>query len=162
MTMPGDDVVRSVTSFIQREALMLDERLYQTWETLWTAEGIYWIPAEDGEPQESLSIVYDDRARLAMRVRQLSDSRRSAVRAQSRTARVVTGIEPIRWSPEELEVQLRSSFVLFESRADLVWPWAGSLEHRLRDVGHGDWRLVMKKVVLINRADPIPTLGFLL
>jgi 3-phenylpropionate/cinnamic acid dioxygenase small subunit len=57
-----------------------------------------------------------------------------------------------------------SNFILGElavqAKHEMHW-WVGRTTHRLRRV-NGALRLAVKKVVLINAAEPLPNLGFLL
>jgi 3-phenylpropionate/cinnamic acid dioxygenase small subunit len=56
-----------------------------------------------------------------------------------------------------------SNFILGElavqAKHEMHW-WVGRTTHRLRRV-NGGLRLAVKKVVLINAAEPLPNLGFL-
>jgi hypothetical protein len=63
----------AVTAFIYREARFQDEHQYEAWEALWTDDGVYWVPANgaDIDPEKEMSIIYDNRSRIALRVRQL-------------------------------------------------------------------------------------------
>ena len=58
-----------VTQFIYREARYQDDHAYDDWESLWTDDGVYWIPAngEGGDPEKEMSIIYDNRSRIALR-----------------------------------------------------------------------------------------------
>jgi benzoate/toluate 1,2-dioxygenase subunit beta len=47
-----------------------------------------------------------------------------------------------------------------QARPELHW-WAGRTIHRLRR-GEGGLRLSQKKVVLVNAAEPLPNLAFLI
>ena len=67
------DLLRSVEQFLFREARLADESDYDGWEALWTDDGVYWIPAngDDIDPATQMSIIFDNRSRVALRVRQL-------------------------------------------------------------------------------------------
>jgi 3-phenylpropionate/cinnamic acid dioxygenase small subunit len=62
------------------------------------------------------------------------------------------------------ELIAESNFVLAElavqAKHEMHW-WAGRTTHRLRRV-QGDLRMSYKKVVLINAAEPLPNLSFLI
>lgn len=66
-----------MTRFIVVEARLQDEHEYEQWETLWAKDGVYWIPAngEGGDPDQEMSIIYDNRSRIALRVKQLMTGR---------------------------------------------------------------------------------------
>ena len=69
MTPEQRDTLEDVTRFIYREARLQDEHRYDEWESLWTDDGIYWVPAngDDGDPEKVMSIIYDNRSRIALR-----------------------------------------------------------------------------------------------
>jgi 3-phenylpropionate/cinnamic acid dioxygenase small subunit len=62
------------------------------------------------------------------------------------------------------ELVAGSNFILAElavqAGRELHW-WAGRATHRLRRVG-GDLRMSRKTVVLVNAAEPLPNLAFLI
>jgi benzoate/toluate 1,2-dioxygenase beta subunit len=62
------------------------------------------------------------------------------------------------------ELIAESNFVLAElavqAKHEMHW-WVGRTTHRLRRV-QGDLRMSYKKVVLINAAEPLPNLSFLI
>src|SRR5215470_4711308 len=85
----------AVTAFIYREARFQDEHQYEAWEALWTDDGVYWVPANgaDIDPEKEMSIIYDNRSRIALRVRQLMTGKHFTQTPQSRLRRLVSNIE---------------------------------------------------------------------
>ena len=71
MTPEQRATLEDVTQFIYREARLQDEHCYDEWESLWTDDAIYWGPAngDDGDPEKVMSIIYDNRSRIGIRVR---------------------------------------------------------------------------------------------
>ena len=73
-----DDLLlhHEVSQFIYREARLQDNHEYDAWEALWTNDGVYWIPAngEGGDPEQEMSILYDNRSRISLRVRSYPDA----------------------------------------------------------------------------------------
>ena len=63
-------LLRGVEQFIYREARLRDEHRYDEWEALWTDDGVYWVPAngDDTDPTTQMSILFDNRPRIATRV----------------------------------------------------------------------------------------------
>ena len=61
-----------ICQFLYREARLQDEHRFDEWEALWTDDAIYWVPAngEDTDPEQQMSILYDNRSRIALRIRQ--------------------------------------------------------------------------------------------
>jgi benzoate/toluate 1,2-dioxygenase subunit beta len=76
--------------------------------------------------------------------------------------RVVSNVEVAEAADGELIVE--SNFILAElaiqARHELHW-WAGRTTHRLRR-GDGGLRMSQKTVVLVNAAEPLPNLAFLI
>src|SRR5580700_2414980 len=88
-------LMTAVTAFIYKEARLQDEHQYEAWEALWTDDGVYWIPAngDDIDPEKEMSIIYDNRSRIALRIRQFHTGLRISQEPKSRLVRVVSNIE---------------------------------------------------------------------
>lgn len=149
----------AVEQFLYREARLADEHRYDEWEALWTDDALYWVPiGDDPDPESQVSYIYDNRARLSSRIRQLKTGRRHSQAPQSRLRRVISNIE-VEDRGDELTVT--SNFVLVEARRGVLTTWAGQAVHRLRRAGE-DFRIAGKTVRLVNSGDPIPNLAFLI
>ena len=60
-----------IEEFLFLEARLQDEHRYDEWEALWEDDALYWVPMkDDADPERSVSYIYDNRARLASRIRQ--------------------------------------------------------------------------------------------
>jgi 3-phenylpropionate/cinnamic acid dioxygenase small subunit len=160
-----DAELRAVTEFLYREARLADEARYAEWLALWTDDGVYWVPATTdpgADPQKHLSHVYDNRARLETRVKLLQTGHRYSQEPASHMRRLIGNVEAR--AGEGGEVIAESNFLLAElavqARHELHW-WAGRTTHRLRPVG-GELRMAAKTVVLVNAAEPLPSLAFLI
>jgi 3-phenylpropionate/cinnamic acid dioxygenase small subunit len=155
-------LMSAVTAFIYREARFQDEHRYEDWEALWTDDGVYWVPAngDDIDPEKDMSIIYDNRSRIALRVRQLLTGKHFTQTPQSRLRRLVSNIELLE-QPAGGDIAVASNSLVFESslRDDTVW--AARNEYRLRFV-EGELRMAYKKVSLVNNDKAIYTLSFLI
>lgn len=158
----SDAEQREVTEFIYREARLADEARYADWEALWTDDAVYWVPRAEGhDPNTHVSHIYDNRTRLATRVRQLATGYRYSQEPASPMRRLLSNVEITR-TDDGYEVG--SNFMLTEIVAQSTHAmriWAGRSTHRLRRVD-GALRLAVKKVVLVNGDEAIPTLAFLI
>lgn len=158
----SDAEQREVTEFIYREARLADEARYADWEALWTDDAVYWVPRAEGhDPNTHVSHIYDNRTRLATRVRQLATGYRYSQEPASPMRRLLSNVEITR-TDDGYEVG--SNFILTEIVAQSTHAmriWAGRSTHRLRRVD-GALRLAFKKVVLVNGDEAIPTLAFLI
>ena len=152
---------RAVTRFLTVEARLQDEHQYDAWEALWDEEALYWVPAggDDIDPSRQVSYIYDNRARIATRIRQLKSGWRHAQNPASRLRRVLSNAEVER--VEEGLVHVAANFVLVEARHGNQFIWAGRTQYRLKPEG-ASFRLRMKKVLLINSDQPISTLAFII
>lgn len=150
-----------VTQFIYREARLQDEHQYDAWESLWTDDGIYWVPAngDDIDPEKSMSIIYDNRSRIALRIRQYHTGKRFSQTPQSRLRRLVSNVEIL--SDANGEIVVAANAMVFESqtRGDVIW--ASRNEYTLRREGEG-LRMARKKVMLVNNHTALYSMAFLI
>ena len=155
-------LISVVTTFIYKEARLQDEHQYEAWEALWTDDGIYWVPAngDDIDPEKEMSIIYDNRSRISLRIKQLLTGKRHTQTPQSRLRRLVSNIELLDQQPGG-DISVASNCMVFESslRDDTVW--AARNEYRLRYVD-GELRMAYKKVTLVNNEKALYTLSFLI
>ena len=82
-------------AFVLREARLLDERRFAEWLHLFAEDGVYWVPTLPGQatPQEALSLFYEPKALLAVRVARLERPDMHAQAPASRTVHHVSAIE---------------------------------------------------------------------
>jgi 3-phenylpropionate/cinnamic acid dioxygenase small subunit len=154
-------LISAVTAFLNREARLQDEHQYEAWERLWTDDGVYWVPANSAniDPEREMSIIYDNRSRIALRVRQLMTGKHFTQTPQSNLRRLVSNIELMDEQPGG-DIAVASNSLIFESSLRDDTLWAARNEYRLRHVD-GDLRMAYKKVVLVNNDKAIYTLSFL-
>ena len=162
--MTDANLLREVEQFLYREARLADDADYDAWEELWADDAIYWVPAggDDIDPSRQMSIIFDNRSRLGLRVKQLKTGKRHSQTPRSRTRRVVSNIELLEAEPHAPggEVVVSANFVVYESRPRGTRTWAGRYEYRLRRTGNG-WRIARKDVFLVDNDRPLSTMAFL-
>ena len=152
--------LEGIGQFVYREARLADEHEYDAWEALWTDDAVYWVPAGgDGDPDRHVSIIYDNRSRIALRVKQLKTGKRHAQSPPSSVRRLVSNVELL--GSEGDDVLVGANFLAVESRARGTVVWAGRSEYRLRREA-GELRMVRKTVTLVDRDRPLSTLAFLI
>ncbi|MEO8298313.1 MAG: aromatic-ring-hydroxylating dioxygenase subunit beta [Burkholderiales bacterium] len=161
MTPQDRALLEDVTQFIYREARLQDDHAYDEWEALWTDDAIYWIPAngEGEDPENKMSIVYDNRSRISLRVRQLKTGRRFSQSPKSRLRRLISNVEIL--STDDQHVTVTANALLFESHVRGDTLWASRNEYKLRRDGDG-FRLVSKKVILVNNETALFSMAFLI
>lgn len=157
------DLLREVEQLLYREARLADEHRYDEWEALWTDDAIYWVPSggDDIDPTRTMSVIFDNRARIRTRIRQLHTGKRHAQTPASKLRRLITNVELTGSDGDFEDISVGANFVVYESRARGVTEWAGRAEWKLRRVG-GDLQIAYKKVMLINNDQPLSTLAFLI
>ena len=156
-----DTLLDDVAAFVYREARLQDEHRYAEWEALWTDDGVYWVPAngDDIDPEQQMSILYDNRSRIALRVRQLLSGRHYSQEPRSRLRHLVTNIEIVRRDGPETAVGC--NVLVFESNLRGETLWGARTEYLLRATGDG-LRMARKTVKLVNNDKPLYTLSFLI
>jgi 3-phenylpropionate/cinnamic acid dioxygenase small subunit len=154
------DLLRQVEQFIYREARLQDELEYDAWEALWTDDAIYWVPAnaDDSDPNREMSIIYDNRARISTRIKQLHTGKRHSQNPPSRLRRLISNVELLGEADDD--VLVGANFIVYESRERGITLWAGRSEYRLRPTDDG-LRMAAKTVYLVNNDRPLSTLAFL-
>ncbi len=161
MTAEQRAVLDEVTQFIYREARLQDEHQYDAWESLWTDDGVYWVPAngDDIDPEQKMSILYDNRSRIALRIRQYHTGKRYSQTPQSRLRRLVSNVEII--ADDGTDIQAAANALVFESQARGDTLWASRNEYTLRRGGDG-LRMARKKVMLVNNHSALYSMAFLI
>ncbi|KAA9162611.1 aromatic-ring-hydroxylating dioxygenase subunit beta [Amycolatopsis acidicola] len=149
-------------AFLYAEARLADEHRYDEWEELWADEALYWVPAGPGsvaDPESQISVIYDNRSRIGLRVAQLKTGKRHSQDPLSTVAHLVSNVEIE--ATEENGVRTRATFLAVESRIRGLTTWAGTVRHSLVRDG-GKIRMSRKVVLLVNRDQPLPTMSFLI
>jgi 3-phenylpropionate/cinnamic acid dioxygenase small subunit len=168
MALTRELTVSEAEAFIYAEARMLDERRYDEWEELFTDDGVYWAPIDpEREPENSISVAFDDRTRIHERVYRLLKTPVLDQNPASRTVRFVSNVEVERQAGGyEL---VRCNQLIAEMRPGgsgqrgLNSPrmLAARCRYRLRPVD-GSWRISHKTVVLLDADRPLYNLSFIL
>jgi len=153
--------VRRIENFLYREARLADENEYDAWLSLWAEDACYWVPSnrDDVDPHQHISIIYDDRERLGHRIDRLKSGAAYSQDPPSRMRRLLSNIEV-----EELgddEIMAYANFNLTELRRAKQDTFAGRTVYKLRPQ-NGDYKLVLKKVLLVNNDVMIDNLTFLI
>ncbi|MGQ0630965.1 MAG: aromatic-ring-hydroxylating dioxygenase subunit beta [Sporichthyaceae bacterium] len=159
-------------AFLYREARLSDCHDYDAWESLWTDDAIYWVPAggdSENDPISQVSVLFDNRSRIATRVRQLKSGKRHSQTPRSHVVHVISNVELLGAHPGDAhsppthvgDVVVAATMLVVESRERGTTHWAARCEYRLRRVD-GELRLSYKKVLLSDREQALSTLSFLI
>jgi 3-phenylpropionate/cinnamic acid dioxygenase small subunit len=147
--------------FLYHEARLLDLQRYEEWLELFTADATYWVPLEQGQkdPQETSSIIYDDRTLLELRVKQFRHPRAHARQPLARTVHQVGNVVPLGEATGELRIG--STLTVVEFRHEKQRLYGALVEHRLRREG-GTFRIAHKRVDLVNSEGELDGIAILL
>jgi len=142
--------------FLFHEAHLLDTQRFEEWLSLFTEDATYWVPLEQNQkdPQQTSSLIYDDRTLLELRVKQMRHPRAHARAPLPRTVHQVGNVA-VR------DLLVTSTLAVVEFRNDKQRLWAGLVEHRL--VRNADsFRIARKRIDLVNSEGEIEGLTILL
>ena len=152
-----------VENLLYKEARLLDSGCHDEWLSLWAADAVYWIPFDpESDPNRHATILYITRQQLEDRVFRLTSGNAVAFSQdpQPRLSRIISNIEVESMNGSE-QLAAHSVFNLTHLRRGKQSTFAGRTEHVLTTID-GDLRIASKKVVLVNRDEPIPNLSFFL
>ena len=157
---------REVEQFLYREARLADTNDYDGWEALWTDDALYWVPVDgEGEhPRATVSIIYDNRRRIATRMKQVRTGKRYAQAPPSNLRRIIGNVELLGGRANAAggtDLEVGANVLVLESKARGTRLWGGRTTYRLRRVDD-DIALAYKKVVLVDNELPVPSLAFLI
>ncbi|HXQ51277.1 MAG TPA: aromatic-ring-hydroxylating dioxygenase subunit beta [Stellaceae bacterium] len=148
---------------IEREAAAIDERRWDEWLALFTADCEYWMPAwksDDtltSDPRAELShFYYASRAGLEDRIYRIRSNRSPASTPLPRTTHIIANtrlIEPA--APDRLKLRCNWASHVFFPRSQESHAFFGHTEHTLVAADTG-WLIAKKRIVLQN--DYIPTM----
>ena len=150
-----------VSGFLLHEARLLDTGDFGAWLDLFDDDGVYWVPAAPGQsdPKNHVSIIYEDKPILSMRVQRLAHPRAYALEPRPRATRLVSNFwdEPT----ADAEIAAGCSFVMTEVRGDETRLFSGTATYRLRPDGTS-YRIKSKRVDLLDcdRVHGLITLPF--
>lgn len=158
----------AIESVILRECRLLDQGRLDEWLRLYTQDATYWLPIDENtDPEQDSSVIYDNRLRLEMRVEQFVRQKRVSQSPSSQSMHMVSNLEVTEQGPDQAEAHF--AMLVLEVRSG-DWRQQGLGETRMFP-GHctlqlrrveGEWLIASKKLVLLNRKQPIIGLSFML
>lgn len=156
-----EDAYFEFNQFLYHEARLMDESQYSDWLALWHSECLYWVPLnnEGEDPDNSISLIYENRGRLEDRIMRLNSKAALAQSPKSRLMRSISNI--ILTSASEDRLIGTSQFVCGEVRYDEQNVWFGRNEHELVRTPEG-LKIAKKKVVLLKNDSTTGNLSFLI
>lgn len=150
----------NVEALLYREARLLDERRFDQWLALFAPDAIYWVPAggETPDPARHVSLIYDDRQRMELRIGRVTGGRAFAQDPMSQTVRAVSNLELATLADGLIEAH--AVLTLTELRNGRQQLYMARTRHLVRP---GSAPLIVRKEVhLLNRGEVLDNLTFLL
>jgi len=139
-----------VEQFLYRQARLLDEKQWQAWIDLFTADGIYWMPPDasyetwDGQP----AIFAEDKNLMTVRMGRVLHPDAWSQRPLWGTNHLVSNVT-IDKVAKNGDVTVRSRFHMMELRRDDVRHFSGQYTHLLKKA-KGGYRIKLQRVDMIN------------
>jgi len=140
-----------IERFLYDQAEILDEKRWDDWIGLFTADGHYWMPAHesdttgDGVP----SVFYEDVDLMRVRAKRVTHPRAWSQKPPHRTCHVVSNVIVESLDPTSGDVIVRSKFHMVEFRRDAQRHFVGKYRHHLRKTPDG-YRIFLQRVDTIN------------
>jgi 3-phenylpropionate/cinnamic acid dioxygenase small subunit len=125
-----------LSQFLYHEADLLDAWRLDDWLELFTDDAVYVVPTTDHpRPQAArdLTLIHDDRKRLAYRVELLLGERAWAENPPSRTRRMIANVRLT--SQHDDTLLIASNFTIHRFRHGGVHTFIGRYEHELVRLG---------------------------
>lgn len=143
------ELTRAVEAFLFHEARLLDDRRWDEWLRLFTADGMYWVPLERGQtdPVNHASLFYENAMLRETRARRLENRRAWSQQPMTRAARLVGNVVVGHGDGDHLEA--RSTLLMMEWRKEAMRSIAGHVTHLLVPAGPS-FLMRLKRVDLIN------------
>ena len=154
-------------AFIEMEAELLDTQRFDDWLALFAADGVYWVPAKVDQQSylNHVSIFYDDRHTLGVRVQRLNHSMLHCQQPKSQCIRVVSNVRVEDASSSTVAAaastiwRVQSKFIMIEDRTGAERRlYGGRYIHDLRVRGDS-FEIVLKRVDLTNCNQSFPLLS---
>jgi 3-phenylpropionate/cinnamic acid dioxygenase small subunit len=161
--------VADATQFLVHEARLIDEWRLEEWGRLFTSDGIYWFPTDRDVPRHGENaLIYDTEVQRAIRIKHVLHEEHLAQVPRSETVHFVSNVEVDDEAPGDTLV--RCNLLVYEIRPggfsgldvgrNVMRPFPARCEYRLR--WEGGWKIVEKKVLLLNRAVPLYNVTFII
>lgn len=141
----------ALQEFITTEARLLDDRRFDEWLALFEDDAKYWIPIAWGQadPINHVSLVYESKELLQMRISRLTHRGTTSQFPPSRTCHLIANTQIIDESNVDGLICLRSSFMMTEYRRSEQRLFSGFVNHQLRPSG-ASYRIHAKRIDLLN------------
>ena len=156
--MADETLQEAVADLIRRETRCLDQADLESWVSLFTEDGYYWMPLEreQTDPEQHDSLIYDNRALMEMRRYNLHNPLSPSMQREVRSVRILSDLETDLPTDPGGEITVTASVIaLIHHRKQDTF--AGSVTWRLVQTGEG-LKIKSKRVDLINADAPLDSI----
>ena len=149
------DDTREIEELLYVQAACLDGRQWDRFISLFTEDGLYWMPARaeqethEGQP----SIFAEDRDMMGLRALRLQDATAWSMAPRWATSHLVGNVIAFRAASRPDVLFASSRFHVTELRRDATRSFAGTYRHTLRRTGEG-LRVQLQRVDLLTAEAP--------
>jgi benzoate/toluate 1,2-dioxygenase subunit beta len=152
-----------VEDFLYREARLLDTAKFEEWLELFTDDALYWVPAgrDDIDPSRHLSIIHDNKAAMATRIKRLRSGFAFAQDPASRVHRLISNVEICSLEEDSNIFEVSCMMLLVELARKRQTIHSARCEFTL-DRGEANWRIRRKKVNLLKNGEVLESTPFLI
>jgi 3-phenylpropionate/cinnamic acid dioxygenase small subunit len=160
-TLATREIFARAVGLIWREAELLDRKDYRAWLDLWDPLGFYVVPIDPATTDfaATLNYAYDNHELRGKRVERMTSGFSASANDAARTVRTISRFT----FPETGDdlVEVRSAQVIVAHKRGATTLFAADLTHRVSFM-EGRPRIVQKVIRLIDSADALNAIGFLL
>jgi benzoate/toluate 1,2-dioxygenase subunit beta len=147
--------MKAIRELLNREARYLNQADLEKWMSLYSDDGIYWMPldAEQKDPEIHDSLFYEDRTLMEIRRRNFGHRLSPSMQYPLRSSRIVSDIHLQQYDADTTSCIVNSSFqaVIFYKEQSI---YAGTYQHHLVNKG-GEYLIKQKRVDLLNADAPL-------
>ena len=126
---------------------------------LFTDDAEYWVPlnAEQSDPWEHLSVMYETKPTLQLRCQRYSHSRAHSQQPPSRTSHLVSNVMLDHYNSAAGTCVANAQFQVREFRDKMRIDWAGTFNYEL-EVADSGFCIKRKKVLLVDSEGDLETI----
>ena len=148
--------LESIRAFINLEARYLNKADLESWISLFSEDGFYWMPLDSDQqnPDEHDSIFYEDRVLMEIRKRNFKHRLSPSMQYPVRSTRLVADSHLLEFDETTCTVESSFHAVLLYKEQSV---FAGTMQHRLVRDGNS-YKIQMKRVDLLNADMPLPSI----
>lgn len=152
-----------IEQFLYREARLLDTQRFEEWLDLFAEDACYWVPAghDDIDPTVHVSIIHDDKAAMARRIKRLRSGHAYAQDPASRVHRIISNVEVGEPDPANHLLEVNAMMLLVELARHRQTIHSARCNFSLERQAEG-WRIKRKKVNLLKNNEALESTPFLI